>query len=603
MRTRMALTARSFLLRLACAAGIILAFALFSRGGGTRNVAGSSYFDPTVMGQPLTWPAGAITYYTDQGNLSPIQPNASANSLVASAFAQWTAVTTAALSATSGGQLAEDVNGTNVFVNADGTISMPADIQPSATGTPIGIVYDYDGSVTSALLGAGAGGSSQCFWNAVTGGTDNYGSFATYLHALIVIDGQCALQSTQFTDVTYRLVRVIGGILGMGWSQLNLNVQTGSPHPTSDDYAGFPVMHFTDAWNCVPITLCYANPYQLSTDDIAALSRLYPVTAQNQPSFPGTQIFSATTARIYGSVYFTDSHGNQTQPMEGVNVVARWIDPSTGQPSRRYAASSVSGFLFSGNQGNPITGLDDALGVPFAEWGSNDQSVQGFFDLAGLPLPDGGSAQYQLTVEALDPTWSAEVGPYSPGPVSPSGSAVPITITVSAGSDIEQDILMTGSGQPLVEPSSSWTAPAAVPPGGDWITSLNQWGNVDYFLLPAQTNRTLSIAVTALDESSVASESKAQPVIGMWATSDPQGSTPGAWTLSPFNTVTFAMTRLDAQVTASGNFLVGISDLRGDGRPDYRYHAHVLYADSTSPARISVKGGAVTVLGPALLPG
>jgi hypothetical protein len=86
-------------------------------------------------------------------------------------------------------------------------------------------------------------------------------------------------------------------------------------------------MHFTDAWICVPITLCYPNPYQLSLDDMAAVARLYPVTAQNQSSFPGKQIFSGATARIHGSVYFTDAHGNRTQPMQGVKVVARWIDP------------------------------------------------------------------------------------------------------------------------------------------------------------------------------------------------------------------------------------------------------------------------------------
>jgi hypothetical protein len=74
---------------------------------------------------------------------------------------------------------------------------------------------------------------------------------------------------------------------------------------------------------------------------------------------------------------FTDSHGHQTQAMQGVNIVARWIDPSTGLPSRRYAASSVSGFLFSGNGGNPITGFDDSLGDPFAEWGSGSQTVEG----------------------------------------------------------------------------------------------------------------------------------------------------------------------------------------------------------------------------------
>ena len=64
------------------------------------------------------------------------------------------------------------------------------------------------------------------------------------------------------------------------------------------------------------------------------------------------------------------------------------------------------------------------------------------------------------------------------------------------------------------------------------------------------------------------------------------------------------MTRLDAQVaTLPPISSSAISDLRGDGRPDYRYHAHVLYADTVSPSRISVNGGAVTVQGTGFAPG
>ena len=596
MTTDMALSIRLFLLRLAWGIGIVLLFALTSRAGGPKLVAGSSYFDPSTTGQPLVWPGGLITYYTDQGDLSPILPNASANSFVAGAFGVWTSVPTAALAASSGGSLAEDVNGSNVTVNSDGTISMPADIQPTATGTPVGIVYDYDGSVTDALLGQGAGDAGECFFNAVFGGDDNFGTFATYQHALIVINGQCVQQSSQLNDVEYRLVRAIGNVLGVGWSQLNVNVITGSPHPTADDYAGFPVMHFSDPMNCVPITRCYANPYQLSMDDTAATSRLYPVTAQNQSGFPGKKIFASTTARIHGSVYFTDSHGSATQPMQGVNVVARWIDPNTGQPSHRYTASSVSGFLFTGNAGNPITGFSDLMGNPFSDWGSTSSSVEGFFDLAGL-APPGTGAQYQLSIEALDPTWSAGVGSYSPGPVAPSGTASPITVTVTPGNDVEQDLLMVGSAQPLPQNPSSWSTPATMASSGDWNSSLSGYGDMQYFLVSAQSNRILSVGVTALDESASPTESKAQPVIGMWSALDPPGTAPPVYTPSPFNELPFALTRLDVVVNAGGNFIVGISDLRGDGRPDYHYHAHFLYADSVSPSRIPVSGAPVLVQG------
>ena len=89
----------------------------------------------------------------------------------------------------------------------------------------------------------------------------------------------------------------------------------------------------------------------------------------------------------------------------------------------------------------------------------------------------------------------------------------------------------------------------------------------------------------------------------MWAASDPPGTAPPAFTPSPFNTSTFGLTRLDAYVAATTSFVIGISDLRGDGRPDYQYRAHVLYGDSALPARLSVNGGAVTVQGTGFAPG
>ena len=586
---------RAFIFRLAMALAVIFFFALAARAGGPEYVAGSSYFNPGMMGQPLIWPQGAVNYYTDQGDLSPILSNASANTLVASSFAVWTSVSSAALTVTAAGQLSEDVNGSNIEVNANGVVIAPADITPSATQKPVGIVYDYDGSVTDALLGAGAGDASQCFWNAVFGGIDNFSTSANFLHGLVVINGQCALASTQLTDVQYRLVRVLGGILGLGWSQMNLNVITFDPPPTPDDYAGFPVMHYVDPTNCVPITVCYANPYQLAPDDVAALSRLYPLSGG-----------SSTFARIYGSVYFTDEFGNAIQPMQGVNVVARWVDPSTGLPSDEYGASSVSGFLFTGNAGNPITGWDDPLGNAYSEFGSSNQSVEGFFDLGGLPIPNGGSsAQYELYVETLDPLWSAGVCPYDPTQVAPSGAFQPIIVTVGAGGETEQDILMSGNAQPVPPWSAtqSWSSPAPVPTAGDWVGSLSGYGDNPYFLITAQANRTMSIAVTALDESSSPSESKTEPVIGIWTQGDPWGTPPPAYTTSPFNAPEPATSRLDAQILTTGSFLIGIADLRGDGRPDYRYHAHVLYGDSATPTRVPVSGGPVGLQGTGLAPG
>ncbi len=576
-------------------ATIFLYFAGVTHAGGPKYVAGSSYFNSSSMGQPLIWPQGEVNYYTDQGDLSPILPNSAANALVANAFLQWTSVTTASVVANGAGQLSEDVNGSNIAVDVEGIVTAPFDITPSSTQTPVGIVYDYDGSVTDALLGVGAGGASQCFWNAVSGGIDNFGTDASLSHALVIINGQCALQSSQLTDLEYRLVRVLGGVLGLGWSQLNLNVITGRPAPTLDDYAGFPVMHYMDPVSCVPITLCYTNPYALAADDVAALSRLYP-----------TSNSGGNRARIHGSVYFSNHQGAEGQPMQGVNVFARWIDPSTNLPSHRYAASSVSGFLFVGNAGNTITGLTDSFGNAFGEFGSDDQSLEGFFDLGDLPIPNGGtSAQYQLSVEALDPTWSTGIGPYDYSQVKPSGTFVPIVVTVSAGGDFQQDILMVGSAQPTPPwtETETWASPAPLLSPGDWVGSLSGYGDMSFFQITAQANRTLSVAVTALDETGAPTESKAEPVAGVWTSGAPEGSVPAAFTSAPFNSEVFATSRLDAQVLSSNTFIIGIADLRGDGRPDYSYHAHVLYGDTVIPSRLPVGGGTISLQGIGLAPG
>ncbi len=552
-----------------------------ARAGGPKYVAGVSYFDPGLAGTPLTWSQGAITYYTDQGDLSAALPGPSADVFVADAFSQWTSIPIAAVVATRGGQLAEDVSGANVFVNPDGTITMPSDILPTATATPVGVVYDADGAVTDALLGQGAGDPSQCFYNAAFGGVDNLGTNADFLHALVVLNGTCAQTTSQLPDVEYRLVRVLGRVLGLDWSQVNINVLTHNPPPTPDDYAGFPVMHATDPPNCIPITLCFPNPYQPKIDDQAALSRLYPVGG-------------GSTARIHGSVFFTTPSGQATQGMQGVNVIARWIDPHSGLPSHAISASSVSGFLFCGNAGNTVTGFNDSGGQPLNRFGSNDTMLEGFFDLGGLQIPNGGtSAQFQLTVENVDPFWSAGLEPYGPLQVGLSGQSLPIIANVSLGADVEQDLPMQSSALAVQDPFplTTYQTPAVVPLGGDWKGSFNPYGDIDYFQFVGQGSRTLSVFVTALDEKGAASESKSQPVIGMWGLSDPEISPAPANTPSAFNSSVFGMTMLNAQLLQATGFRIGIADYRGDGRADYRYHARILYGDQVNPARASVAGG------------
>ena len=579
---------------------LFLCFPLQARAGGPAYVAGSG-FNPGVKGQPIVWAGNYVEYFTDQGDLSPILTNAQADAFVANAFTSWTSVLDSALTASQGGHLAEDVNGTNVVGYPNGSFSIPADIQPAATATPLGIVYDYDGAVTSALLGAGAGEADFCFTNAVYGGPDNLSSAGNIVHALIVINGVCAASAAQLPDVQYRLMRTLGRVIGLGWSQANLNVITGNPLPTSADYEGFPLMHFKDPVGCVPISSCNPDAATLKMDDTASLVRLYPVTLHQPQKSPAPLVAQQPTARIHGSVYFTDAAGKAVQPMQGVNVVARLLD-SMGRASRQYVATSVSGFLFRGNAGNIINGFADGTGLRYDRWGSDDPDLEGYFDLRGLVVPEGQNiALYQLSVEALDANWSAGIEPYNSCycQVSPSGQFAPVVVTVQPGTNVERDILMLQSAQEGPQPDSgaTYAEPAPLPQGGAWPSWVSGYGDAEWFQFAARSNRTASISVTALDESGQPTQSKLMPAIGIWFLSDQSGGPAPASNQSAFNTFNFGMSRLDVQFSASDTFRLGVADSRGDGRPDFPYVASVLYADTATPARVSLAGGVVTLSG------
>ena len=576
-----------------------LACLLLSRiafAGGPAFVAGSSYFNPASKGSPVVWANGVVNYYTDQGTLSPSMASSAADAFVANAFSQWTSIPTAAVSAVRQGQLAEDVSSANVS-SVSGQISLPADIQPTAVGTPVGIVYDYDGSVTDALLGTGAGASIYCAQNSVFGGIDNIDPSAVFLHALIVINGNCAATSSQLPDLQYHLVRTIGRVLGLDWSQANLNVITRKPLPTAADFAGFSVMHEYDPENCVPVAICYSNngtidPSQPKADEQAALSRLYPVTPQNIANFPGKQVFGSNMARIHGRLYFGDGRGGRAQPMQGVNIVARWMDPTTGAISRSLVVTSISGFAYRGNAGNMVSGYTDASGNRFDRLGSDDPALEGYFDLAGLPLPGATKTNYQLTVEPVDPLWSATAGPYgSTHQVTPSGALSPYQVTVAPGDDVQIDLLMTGSAvpQPPWYFPNSYATPVQVPGSGVWQGTLSN-GKTDFFQFSARANRTLSVVVDGLDEAGNAALGKALPVMGLWGLANPGQSPAEAYTPYPLNTTNIAQTRLDAQVLQATPLRLGIADYRGDGRPDFMYRAKLFYGDRISPGRASVAG-------------
>jgi hypothetical protein len=550
-----------------------------------------SFFNPGVVGQPVHWAGGQVNYYVDQGPLNASIDNQQATAMVDAAAARWSAVRTAGVTVARAGSLNEDVNGTNILPGNQ-SIAQPSDAAPSATSYPLGVIYDSDGAVLDAVFGAYTSDPSNCETNGVMAWIDNFNPDATIAHAILALNGRCAVTPDQVSMMQFLLERALGCILGLDYAQVNPGaLRNGEP----DGAEGWPVMQ-PMAGTCGPAGgTCIPDPATLRFDDIAALNRIYPITAANLAAFPGKVLTTAHTVSISGTIAFRTGMG-----MQGVNVVARPLD-GDGNPLYQYTVTFVSGAYFNGNHGNPITGWTDSNGNPLYQWGSNDASLQGYFDLRYIPLPPGmSSANYQVSFETIDPLYiyANAVGPYLDGSPRPSGTLAPILVpNMAAGmaQTLTVNVADSAAGD-YQEAISTEATPRMLPPSGLWCGRLGQVGQADWFNFPVRGKRTFTVITEALDETGQPSNAKAMPVLGIWDAftapgTSPVGAAPG------LNGSSTGETWL--QVSSGGDDVVrlGIADMRGDGRPDYAYNGWVLYADTVEPPRLLASGGPIVIRG------
>ena len=579
---------------------MLLLLALAMLGGsaavasGPRWVAGVNSFDPAAKGTPVVWAAGNLSYYMDQGNLSFQVSGTQAAAMLANAAAVWTSVPTAAVSITNAGMLSEDVNGSNVTANTPaGTgATLPADVQPTATNKPVGIILDQDGSVINAIYGPDASDASNCTQDGVFTQVDNMSNAGNLSHGLMIINGLCATTQAGVTLLQYEMVRAFGRLLGLDWSQVNDSMFPA--HSTSDGRAGWPIMHPVEYLCSGQNYDCLTTATTLRLDDIAGLNRLYPVTNANSQSFAGKTLTAPATISVRGTISFKRGQG-----MQGVNVV---LTPLTsGAPDVRYPVTAVSGVSFHSNAGNPVTGSTDAEGNTLNRFGSDEAMMEGYFDLSGVPLPAGTTvSDYQLTFESINPLYinGASVGPYATSQVSVSGTMPVVRLSqLSAGSVITENVVIDNSAAETHTDDGAEATPNATQPNGEWLGRLTGYGHTGWYLLPVQGSRTLTVEACALDETGLATLNKAGMVIGLWNGSDTQGTLPALAQTVPFNGGAAGMTTLSVATGAAGQVRIAVADMRGDGRPDYLFRARVLYADSVFPARLAPPGGPIVIKG------
>lgn len=563
--------------------------------GGPRYVAGTSYFNPAALGKPVVWANGILRYYTDLGDLSATVPRSQANAMLASAAAVWNAVPTAGVSITAGGNLSEDVSGGNVSSSGN-SLALPADIQSGDTAKPIAIVFDEDGSVINDFFGSGASTPNMCQQNGVFTFVDNLSTSGNIVHALMIINGLCATDSNSIAVLQYELVRAFGQILGLDWSQAN-EEDFAIHQQTESDLDGWPIMHPIERLCNKTGVTCMPNATTLRPDDIAALNRLYPVTSSNIGSFKSKKLTAANTISVTGTIRFRNGQG-----MQGVNVVLRPYIPGTTIPDVRYTVTAVSGAYFRGNAGNLVTGSTDARGNALGRFGSDNTRLEGYYDLSGVPVPPGyGGDAWQLSLEPINPMYTnlESVGPYTTGQVTPSGTLPAIAIPgLAAGVEVTQNVTIGNSASDMLSGDDGMiSAAVTVPPTGEWTARLAGYGHTSWLQWWAKANREFTVEAYALDDKGEPTLNKAQIVLGMWNGTDAISTSPVTFTPQPFNGAVAGLTTLPVLTLADSEMRLGISDTRGDGRPDYLYRGRVLYADTVRPSILPAKGGPIAILG------
>ena len=370
-------------------------FAAFVDAGGPLRVTGPTAQKP---GQPFVWDVSVPVRYTVDGGPLSVTPsgtvvvsNAQGVARVQSLFQNWASVPSTSITYSYAGPI------TAPGLPANGDVKTIQDFNAvlgtCKAGAQNPIIFDADGSLLRALGLSPLiiGFASTCKLDPVAG---------HIVSALVLLNGEFQdginnpsssnfeLTADQFDEA---ITHELGHFSGLDHSQINLDLFQNAAvgNCNVDELAGLPLMF--------PVAFCQSRKSAglpiLAPDDVAWISKLYP-----------NANFSSNYGTISGFIFFSDGITH----VQGLNVIARRVDdPSTPQDeSKRIAVSVVSGFSFTGNPGQSITG-DNTSGSTL---GSRNPALIGYYE---IPVPAG---TYTIQTENLD---AAFIGGSSVGPLNP----------------------------------------------------------------------------------------------------------------------------------------------------------------------------------------
>jgi hypothetical protein len=377
------------------------------------------------------------------GNLS----NTDANTRVGDMFQVWESVPTASIGFNAAGPLKSvsgfsdgDVNTMAEFDAVEG--SCGDERQDTTKQSPI--VYDSNGGLFTDLGfdNSVIGFAGPCLIN-VVGGVNRIAGGIAALNGKFQ-DGNMGNGELSENEFDAVFIHEFGHFSGLDHSQVNLNCLTIGCANFSDDVFGLPTMF--------PILISGlqessgVHPLRtLAQDDEAWISFLYPAAS-----------FASSFGTIRGDILFSDG----VTHLQGANIIARQLDNAgtSEDESRRNAVSVASGYLFTGNPGQSVTGTN-----PSSNFGSRDPTLIGFYE---IPLPPGN---YTVEVEAIDASFvdGSSLGPLGPSFPDGAGEQLPLPgpvefwnvaetstdvptdsnpVTVAAGVEVSDiDIIMNGT--------------------------------------------------------------------------------------------------------------------------------------------------------------
>lgn len=343
----------------------------FLQAGGPLNTVGTT---PTIY-KAHRFP---MVYFTDQGALGAFS-NQEAVAIANFAFEQWEGIPSVSLEFSNSGNLDHDVTSASDPLIA-GVNSFNDGVFP--------VIFDHDGSITDARIGAGA--SQQVYGFATSFTTDG----KEYLEGLVIINGRLTTRPDVLPVYQEVITHEIGHMLGVDHSQVGLA-------------ANFSLMY--------PSVLTTINNIGFDPDDVAAISVLYPAAG-----------YLTEVGSISGTVKREDG-----SPLSGVNVVAVRVDDGSAfstisdyysGPSNRYrnGPAPSGAFRFDGlppgeywvkiepvkenfTTGSSIAGYDPPINTDiYQEWYNGDQEH-------GNILLDDGNGKEGVSVSAGNVTGGIDI--------------------------------------------------------------------------------------------------------------------------------------------------------------------------------------------------